>query len=91
MNDTLTDTLADLEVGLDPPCVVVVWDDPVNLMSYVTMVFRRVFGWPLPECERKMLEVHHEGKSAVFTGPRAEAEVVAAKLRGYQLWASIEK
>lgn len=89
--DTLVDSLVDLDIDLEPPCAVVVWDDPVNLMSYVTMVFRKVFGWPLDECHRKMMEVHAEGRSMVFAGPRDEAEAIATRLRSYQLWASIEK
>lgn len=82
----------DTEMTLEPPVTVVVWDDPVNLMPYVTMVFKKVFPhWPIEECERKMLEVHLDGRSAVFTGARDEAETLAAKIQSFQLWVTVER
>lgn len=69
----------------------VVWDDPVNLMSYVTHVFSTYFGYPRDKAERLMLQVHHEGRSAVAEGSREEMERDAAAMHGYGLWASVER
>ena len=60
--------------ALDTPWTTTVWNDPVNLMSYVTHVFRTYFGYPKPEAERLMLLVHNEGRAVVATGPREEME-----------------
>jgi ATP-dependent Clp protease adaptor protein ClpS len=90
MTSTATDVLTDFDTVLDTPALVVVWDDPVNTFNYVTMVFRKVFGWPVDECRRKMLEVHNDGRSVVFSGTRSEAETIATAIRSYQLWASVE-
>jgi ATP-dependent Clp protease adaptor protein ClpS len=89
---TTTAVLEDTEVAIDEPRTVVVWDDPVNLMTYVVMVFRKVFpSWSREDCERRMLEVHHQGRSSVFTGPREECELVAAKIQAFQLWVTVEQ
>src|SRR6478736_634467 len=61
--------------GLDIPWQVVVHNDPVNLMTYVTMVFQRVFGYPRAKAERHMLEVHQQGRSIVWCGVRERAEL----------------
>lgn len=87
--DTLEDLELAFDIELDLPWEVVVFDDPVNLMGYVTMVFRRVFGWPTEECERKMLEIHEKGSAVVFIGNKDKAETIAVKIRSYQLWASV--
>jgi ATP-dependent Clp protease adaptor protein ClpS len=76
---------------LDLPWHVVVHNDPVNLMSYVTMVFQRVFGYPREKAERHMLEVHHEGRSVLWTGMRERAELYVQQLHGYLLLATLEK
>jgi len=70
---------------------VIVWDDPVNLMSYVVYVFRRLFGFTEATATRKMLEVHNQGKSIVATAPREKAEVDCHRLHHYGLWATIEQ
>ena len=70
---------------------VVVWNDPVNLMSYVVLVFRRVFGYSEAKATRLMLEVHHEGRSIVNTAPREKAEIDCYTLHRYALWATIER
>ena len=88
---TELDVLEDLDIELDLPWEVVVWDDPVNLMGYVTMVFRRVFGWSTEQCERKMLEVHTKGSAVVLVGDKQKAEMTAVALRSYQLWASVRR
>lgn len=70
---------------------VIVWDDPVNLMSYVVYVFRKLFGFSETVATRKMLEVHHDGKSVVATAPREKAELDCHRLHHYGLWATIEQ
>ena len=79
------------EEDLDLPWQVVVHNDPVNLMSYVTMVFQRVFGYPRERAERHMLEVHHNGRSILWSGLRERAELYVQQLHGYLLLATIEK
>ena len=70
---------------------VIVWDDPVNLMSYVVYVLRKLFGFSKAKATRKMLEVHHEGRSVVTTGPREKAELDCHRLHHHGLWATIEQ
>ena len=79
------------EEALDLPWQVVVHNDPVNLMSYVTMVFQRVFGYPRDKAERHMLEVHHKGRSILWSGMREPAEHYVQQLHGYLLLATVEK
>jgi ATP-dependent Clp protease adaptor protein ClpS len=79
------------EEDLDLPWQVVVHNDPVNLMSYVTMVFQRVFGYPREKAERHMLEVHHQGRSILWSGMRERAELYVQQLHGYLLLATLEK
>ena len=75
--------------ALDAPWVTVVWNDPVNLMNYVTYVFQRVFGYPKPKAEKLMLDVHHKGKAVVSSGTRESMERDAEVLHGYGLWATV--
>ena len=77
--------------AFDVPWQVVVHNDPVNLMSYVTMVFQRVFGYPRDRAEWHMLEVHHKGRSILWSGLREPAELYVQQLHGYLLLATIEK
>lgn len=77
--------------ALDVPWNVIVFNDPINLMSYVTMVFQRVFGYSRDKAERHMLEVHHQGRSLVWSGGREQAEHYAHQLHSYQLLAQLEK
>jgi len=79
------------EEELDVPWQVVVHNDPVNLMTYVTMVFQRVFGYPRERAEKHMLEVHHNGRSILWSGVRERAELYVQQLYGYHLPATIEK
>lgn len=71
--------------------LVIVWDDPVNLMSYVTLVLRRIFGYPKAHAEQLMLRVHHEGRAVVASEPREQAELHVAQLHGYGLQATLER
>jgi ATP-dependent Clp protease adaptor protein ClpS len=70
---------------------VVVWNDPVNLMSYVVWVFRALFGYPEPEATRLMLQVHNEGRAVVASEPRERAEMSAFRLHHHGLWATLER
>lgn len=76
---------------VDSPWNVVVHNDPVNLMSYVTMVFQRVMGFTPDKATRHMLEVHHKGRSLVWSGARERAESIVEQLHGYLLLATIEQ
>lgn len=71
--------------------VTIVWDDPVNLMSYVTYVFQEYFKYPKAKAEWLMLRVHHEGKAVVSTGEREEMERDVMAMQGYNLWATMER
>ena len=75
----------------DTPWIVIVWNDPVNLMSYVVYVFQQVFGYSREKATKLMLEVHHDGKSVVSHGTREKAEVDVARLHAHGLWATMEK
>jgi ATP-dependent Clp protease adaptor protein ClpS len=79
------------ETRPDGPWDVIVWDDPVNLMSYVVFVFRRIFGYPEPVARRLMLEVHHKGKALVASEPREQAELYVQQLHGYGLQATMQR
>ena len=76
---------------VDKPWVTIVWNDPVNLMSYVTFVFQKYFGYDKKKAEKLMLEVHKDGKSAVSTGSREEMERDVQAMHEYGLWATMEK
>ena len=73
------------------PWIVVVWNDPVNLMTYVTYVFQKLFGYSLPKAERLMLQVHNEGKAIVSDGTREKAEADVARLHAHGLWATMQQ
>ena len=86
-----TDTVTCETTALDTPWSVVVHDDPVNLMDYVTWVFMKVFGYPEPRALKLMMEVHQTGRSVVWTGARERAELYTQQLQGFQLKTSMEK
>lgn len=75
----------------DRPWQVVVWDDPVNTMSYVVFVFRKLFGFSKKKATKLMLQVHNEGRAAVSDGPREKVEVECYQLHSFGLWATIER
>lgn len=85
------DTRLDLHVNPERPWQTVVWDDPVNLMSYVTHVFREYFGLPRAEAERLMLAVHNDGHAVVAEGPREKMEMHAQAMHDYGLWATVRQ
>lgn len=81
----------DEKVDADKPWQVVVWNDPVNTMSYVVYVFRKLFGYDEAKATKLMLQVHHEGRAIVSDGPREKAELDCFRLHNYGLWATIEQ
>jgi ATP-dependent Clp protease adaptor protein ClpS len=74
----------------DRPWITIVWNDPINLMSYVTHVFMTVFGYPKSKAEKLMLDVHRRGKAVVSSGTRERMELDVATLHGYGLWATLQ-
>jgi len=79
------------ESDLDRPWITLVWNDPVNLMSYVTYVFQSYFGYSREKAEKLMLDVHQKGRAVVSTGPREKMEHDTEALQGYGLWATFQK
>jgi ATP-dependent Clp protease adaptor protein ClpS len=73
------------------PWVTIVWDDPVNLMTYVTYVLQKLFGYSEPHATKLMLKVHHEGKAVVSSGSRESMEVDVSKLHAAGLWATLQQ
>lgn len=89
--DEITIAETETDVDLDTPWNVIVYDDPVNLMSFVTLVIKRVFGYPQEKAEAMMLEVHKLGQSVVWTGPKEKAELYVQQLQSHQLLAAMKK
>ena len=75
----------------EPGWNVIVWNDPITLMSYVVLVFRRLFGYDHPTATRLMMQVHEEGKAIVATQPREQAEVTVARLHAFGLQATLAR
>ena len=75
----------------DRPWVTVVHNDPVNLMSYVTWVFQKLFGYNREKAESLMLDVHHKGRAIVSSGMREKMEYDASRLHSYGLWATVSR
>jgi ATP-dependent Clp protease adaptor protein ClpS len=90
-SSTLERPEIDDDVALDRPWVTIVWDDPVNLMSYVTFVFTDYFKYPKTKAQRLMMQVHSEGRAVVSTGTREEMERDVQAMHGYGLWATLQK
>ncbi|MBX3748191.1 MAG: ATP-dependent Clp protease adaptor ClpS [Verrucomicrobiae bacterium] len=86
-----TDTHTRPDDTEDPGYFVIVWNDPVNFMDYVTHAFMKVFGWPRPRAEKHMLEVHNKGRSIVAHEGFEKAEYYVHQLQGYHLQATMEK
>ena len=79
------------DVAPDTPWITIVWNDPVNLMSYVTYVFQSYFGFSRREAKRLMMLVHNEGRAVVATGTREEMERHVEAMHEYGLWATLTK
>lgn len=88
--ETSADERSEETSEADRPWVTVVWNDPVNLMNYVTHVFMKVFGYSKERATQLMLDVHQKGKAVVSSGPRERMEGDTATLHGYGLWATIQ-
>lgn len=78
-------------VGEDKPWLTVVWNDPVNLMSYVTYVLQKIFGYSREKATRLMLDVHHKGRAIVSSGSKEKVESDVAKLHAAGLWATMQR
>ncbi|MBC7725222.1 MAG: ATP-dependent Clp protease adapter ClpS [Burkholderiaceae bacterium] len=89
--DVDVDLNAAASAAIDSPWVTLVWNDPVNLMSYVSWVFRSYFGFSRAEADRRMLQVHHDGKTVVATGSREEMERHVEAMHDFGLWATLTK
>src|SRR3954464_15708302 len=78
------------DVTTDRPWIVIVWNDPINLMSYVTFVFQKLFGYSLEKATALMLDVHHKGRAVVSSGSQEKAELDVFRLHEHGLWATME-
>ena len=78
-------------VERDKPWIVIVWNDPINLMSYVTLVFQKLFGYSRAKATKLMLQVHNEGKAVVSSGTREKAEYDVSRLHAHGLWATMRQ
>ncbi|GAA4997744.1 ATP-dependent Clp protease adapter ClpS [Uniformispora flossi] len=81
---------SDEDVQADTPWVCIVWNDPINLMSYVTYVFQSYFGYPKKKAEKLMLDVHNKGRAVVASGTREEMERDTTAMHGFGLWATLQ-
>jgi len=81
----------DTSTGPDRPWVVIVWNDPINLMDYVTFVLQKLFGYSLEKAQRLMLDVHEKGRATVSNGSREKAELDVFRLHEHGLWATMQQ
>jgi ATP-dependent Clp protease adaptor protein ClpS len=81
----------DEDVRPDLPWIVLVWNDPINLMSYVTFVLQKLFGYSLEKATELMLDVHHKGRAVVSSGAREKAEIDVFRLHEHGLWATMQQ
>lgn len=88
---TVREPEIDETIDVARPWKVIVWDDPINLMSYVAFVFRKLFGFSDEKAHRLMMQVHTEGKAVVTSGPKEKAEMDVFRLHEHGLWATMEQ
>lgn len=83
----------DIDSAVDTarPWIVLVWNDPINLMSYVTLVLQKLFGYSLEKATALMLDVHHKGRAVVSNGTRERAELDVYRLHEHGLWATMQR
>jgi ATP-dependent Clp protease adaptor protein ClpS len=81
----------DETTDVDRPWIVLVWNDPINLMDYVTFVFQKLFGYSLEKATQLMLDVHHKGRAVVSSGSREKAELDVFRLHEHGLWATMQQ
>jgi len=91
VDPTIADPDLDEVVETERPWVVIVWNDPINLMSYVVHVFQKLFGYSREKATRLMMEVHHDGRSVVSSGTREKAEMDVFRLHEHGLWATMQQ
>ncbi len=89
--DTIIESDLDISQLIDKPWVTIVWDDPVNLMSYVSFVFMKLFGFTAEHADELMMQVHTQGRAAVTTGSREEMERDVQRLHEHGLWATLQR
>ena len=82
---------AQSDTATDRPWITLVWNDPINLMTYVTHVFQEYFGYDRAKAELLMLDVHHKGRAVVSSGSREEMERDVNAMHSYGLWATLQK
>jgi ATP-dependent Clp protease adaptor protein ClpS len=87
----LDEPISDVDVRPDRPWIVIVWNDPINLMSYVTFVLQKLFGYSKEKATALMLDVHHKGRAVVSSGAREQAELDVYRLHEHGLWATMEQ
>lgn len=85
------DVSTEENVDTDKPWIVLVWNDPINLMTYVSFVFRKLFGYSQEKADELMMDVHEKGRAVVSTGPRERAEIDVFRLHEHGLWATMQK
>ncbi len=85
--DNQTDEVVDLQL----PWIVLVWNDPINLMSYVSFVLQKLFGYPKAKADSLMMDVHEKGRAVVSNGPRERAELDVFRLHEHGLWATMQQ
>ena len=88
---TVKEADVDSAVDTDRPWIVLVWNDPINLMSYVTLVLQKLFGYSLEKATSLMLDVHHKGRAVVSNGTRERAELDVYRLHEHGLWATMQR
>lgn len=81
----------DESTALDKPWIVLVWNDPINLMSYVSFVLQKLFGYPKEKADSLMMDVHEKGRAVVSNGPRERAELDVFRLHEHGLWATMQQ
>ena len=89
--DTVEELWAEEVVRGETPWIVIVWNDHVNLMSYVTFVFQKLFGYSRTKATKLMMQVHNEGRAVVSSGTREKCEIDVARLHAYGLWATMQR
>ena len=90
LDEKIEEAIKEVFTG-DRPWITIVWDDPVNLMTYVTYVLMELFGFTQEKAHELMMKVHTQGKAAVSTGSREEMELDVARLHEYGLWATLQR
>ena len=88
---SIPETIDEQSTDVDRPWVVIVWNDPINLMSYVTFVLQKVFGYDREKANNLMLDVHHKGRAVVSSGTRERSELDVYRLHEHGLWATMQR